>query len=95
MISDRVLAVSLLTPYDVLSTNYHNKPFGDRTIIAGSPYGARTTCQRATVLRFLKNYQSADYYKFVEAMMIVGPSLDHPVDTGRKCQNWHRAIIAS
>ena len=45
-----------------LSINYHNKSCGDRTIIAGSPYGARSTCLRATVLRFLKISKSADYY---------------------------------
>ena len=37
-----------------------------------SPYGARSTCLRATVLRFFKkNCKSADYYKFVKAMIIV------------------------
>ena len=54
-----------------LSINYHNKSCGDRTIIAVSPYGARSTCLQATVLRFLKICKSADYYKVVEAMMIV------------------------
>ena len=32
MISDWALAVSLRSPYDVLSTNYHSKPFGDRRV---------------------------------------------------------------
>ena len=45
-------------------------------IITGFLYGARTmlptTCLRATVLRFLKNCKSADYYKIVEATEIVG-----------------------
>ena len=91
MISDGALSVFLRSPCDALSANYYNKPFGDRTIIAGSLYGARTTCQRATVLRFLKICQSADYYKFVEANIVP----DHPVDTRRKCQNWQCAIIAS
>ena len=36
-----------------------------------SPYGARSTCLRATVLQFLKICKSADYFKVVEAMMIV------------------------
>ena len=36
-----------------------------------SPYGARSTCLRATVLQFLKNCKSADYFKVVEAMVIV------------------------
>ena len=36
-----------------------------------SPYGARSTCLQATVLRFSKIFKSADYYKVVEAMMIV------------------------
>ena len=36
-----------------------------------SPYGALSTCLRATVLQFLKICKSADYYKVVEAMMIV------------------------
>ena len=44
----------------------------DRTIITGSPYSARTTFLRATVLRFLKICKSADYYKVVEATEIVG-----------------------
>ena len=36
-----------------------------------SPYDTLSTCLRATVLQFLKICKSADYYKVVEAMMIV------------------------
>ena len=71
MISDWALAVSLRSPNYFLSIIYHNKSCGDRTIIAVSPYGACSTCLQVTVLRFLKICKSADYYKFVEAMMIV------------------------
>ena len=54
-------------------TYYHNKSCADRTIIASSN-GARMTFLRATVLRFPKICKSADNYKFVEAMEIVGTS---------------------
>ena len=76
MISDGALVVSLRLPYVFC----HNKSCSDRTIIAGSLYGAYTTCLQATVLRFLKkkckcaDYYKFCYYKFVEAMEIVGPS---------------------
>ena len=38
-----------------LSINYHDKSCGDRTIIAVSLYGVRSTCQRATVFAIFKN----------------------------------------
>ena len=67
------IAVSLRSPYDCLSPNYHKKSCGDRTIIAGSPYGAHTTCLRTRSYDFYrKKCESANFCKIVESTKIVG-----------------------
>ena len=65
--------VSLRSPFDILSTNYHNKSCGDRTIIAGFRT-ARARRVWTTILQVSRKCKSADYYKFVEALEIVGTS---------------------
>ena len=63
---------TIVVRFFFLFPNYHKKSCGVRTIIAGSPYVARTTYLRATVLQFFKICKSADFYKIVEATEIAG-----------------------
>ena len=73
----------------------------DCTVIAGSSYGARTTCLRSKILGFLKNCNSADYYKVVQATELVGSckilgtSLGHHAETVQKCKSGNRSLQAN